>query len=129
MRLLDAPANAEDDPQAQIYIVDHLAPGTVIHRTLAIGDTESVTILLDKELAAGPWDARLTLHSGFLERSARATITFPTAGVAPPVITSTRPAWMYPAIAGLMILLVAALLLVVRRRRRRSHRFFGLSSV
>ena len=31
-------------------------------------------------LPAGPWDARIALSSGFLERKARATITFPDAG-------------------------------------------------
>jgi LPXTG-motif cell wall-anchored protein len=79
--------------------------------TLAIGDTEPVTIALDKRLPAGPWDARVTLHSGLLERSARGTITFPNTG------TSHAP---YLAIAGLVVLLVlgiAALLVVIRRRR------------
>jgi hypothetical protein len=31
--------------------------------TLAIGDTEPVTIPLDKQLPAGPWNAQITLHS------------------------------------------------------------------
>jgi hypothetical protein len=91
--------------------------------TLAIGDTAPVTIALDKRLPAGPWDARITLHSGLLERSARATITFPDTGASPSVsTTSTRPGWLYPAIAGLAVLLlsVAAMLVVLRRRRRRS---------
>ena len=52
--------------------------------TLAIGDTESVTIALDKQLPAGPWDARITLHSGLLERSARATSPSPTSGYRQP---------------------------------------------
>ena len=57
--------------------------------TLAIGDTEPVTIALDKRLPAGPWDARITLRSGLLERSARATITFPDTGASPPVNTTS----------------------------------------
>jgi LPXTG-motif cell wall-anchored protein len=80
--------------------------------TLAIGDTEPVTIALDKRLPAGPWDARVTLHSGLLERSARGTLTFPDTG------TSHA---LYLAIAGLVVLLVlgiAALLVVIRRRRQ-----------
>jgi hypothetical protein len=88
--------------------------------TLAIGDTEPVTIALDKGLPAGPWDARITLHSGLLKRSTRATITFPDAGASPAVkTTSTRPGWLYPAIAGIVVLLLGiAVLRVVPRRRR-----------
>jgi hypothetical protein len=85
--------------------------------TLAIGVTEPVTIALDKQLPAGPWDARIALHSGLLDRSARATITFPDTGASPPVnTTSTRPRWLYPAIAGLVVLLLGIpALLVVHR--------------
>jgi hypothetical protein len=88
--------------------------------TLAIGDTEPVTITLDKRLPAGPWNARILLHSGLLERSASATITFPDIGTAPSVnTTSTQTAWSRPAIAGLIIVLATALLVVTIRRRRR----------
>jgi hypothetical protein len=99
--------------------------------TLAIGDKQPVTIVLDKQLPAGPWDAQITLRSGLLERSTRATITFPDVG-APPLVaaaaplvaaSSTRPGWLYPAIGGgvvlLLLLLVGSSLLVVLRRRRR----------
>jgi hypothetical protein len=89
--------------------------------TLGIGDTEPVTIALDRRLPAGPWDALITLRSGLLEHSARATITFPDAGASPPVkTTSPRPGWVYPAaIAALVVLLllsIAALLVALRRR-------------
>jgi hypothetical protein len=47
--------------------------------TLAIGDTEPVTILLDRRLPAGPWKARVDLRSGLVTRHAQATITFPPA--------------------------------------------------
>ena len=36
VRLLEAPANRRDDPRAQTYIVDHLAPGAVIRRRMSI---------------------------------------------------------------------------------------------
>jgi flagellar biosynthesis/type III secretory pathway M-ring protein FliF/YscJ len=75
--------------------------------------------------STSPWDARITLSSGLLERSARATITFPAAGAAPSVITSsTRPGWLYLAIAGLVVLLlvILGLLAVLRRRWRRPPR-------
>jgi hypothetical protein len=96
--------------------------------TLGIGDTEPVTIAVDKRIPAGPWDARITLHSGLLERSARATITFPDTGASPPVnIGSTRPGWLYPAIAGLVALGlgIAAQLTVPSRRRLRPTHMWG----
>ena len=36
IQLLEAPANAIDDPRAHIYIVDHTAPGTVLHRKIRV---------------------------------------------------------------------------------------------
>lgn len=91
--------------------------------TLAIADTEPVTIVLDKQLPAGPWNAQITLHSGLVEGSAAATITFPAAGAAASVPTrSTGDGWLYPAVAALVVLLllgIAALLFMLRRHRRR----------
>jgi hypothetical protein len=88
--------------------------------TLAIGGVEPVTIALDKQIPAGPWEAEVTLRSGLLVRSAHATITFPPVG-APPRVSgisrhrgSTQPA----TICGL-ILLAAATALVMRHVRRR----------
>jgi hypothetical protein len=86
--------------------------------TMAIGRTEPVTFVLDKQLPAGPWDARITLHSGLIVRSARATITFPDTGVAPAVST-TRPGWLYPIIGLFVLLLLGIAVLVVARRRGR----------
>jgi hypothetical protein len=91
--------------------------------TLAIDATEPVTILLDEQIPSGPWDARITLHSGLLERSAEATITFPDAGVAPAVKTApSRPEWLYPAIAGIAILLLVEAGTVLKRRRGSKRR-------
>jgi hypothetical protein len=84
--------------------------------TLAVDATESVTILLDEELPAGPWDASIKLKSGLIERNAKATITFPDVGAAPPVSTTGRPWWVY-AVIGLAILLLIALAFIVKRRR------------
>ena len=39
LRLIDAPASAGDDPRARLYIVDHLAPGTVIHRRVEVSNS------------------------------------------------------------------------------------------
>lgn len=36
IKLVDAPVNRRDDPRAQVYIVDHLAPGTTIKRRVLV---------------------------------------------------------------------------------------------
>ncbi len=91
--------------------------------TLAIGATEPVTIPLDMRLPAGPWDAHIALHSGLVERTARASITFPNSGASAPVrATSHGSGTPLLATAGLVALpltAIAALLDIFRRRRRR----------
>jgi hypothetical protein len=58
--------------------------------TLAIGATEPITIPLDKRIPAGPWHVLVTIRSGLLEHSARATLTFPTGrGAGPPYLIIT----------------------------------------
>jgi hypothetical protein len=92
----------------------------ILGTTVAVGATESVTIMLDPQVPAGPWVAEITLRSGLLERTARATITFPDSGTASATMTrSAQPGWLGPAIAGLAALLLgtAALLFVLLRRR------------
>ncbi|MGW2253176.1 peptidase [Kitasatospora sp. NPDC001660] len=42
LKLLDAPRDRESDPRAHMYIVDHLAPGSVIHRRLLVTNTSDV---------------------------------------------------------------------------------------
>lgn len=39
VRLVDAPVATRDDPRAQVYIVDHLAPGTSIERRIEVSNT------------------------------------------------------------------------------------------
>jgi hypothetical protein len=95
----------------------------VLGTTLGVGDTEPVTIVLDKRLPAGPWDARISLRSGLLTRSAHAVITFPATGASPPVATdSVRPGWLYAVIAGLLVLVLTLAMLLVWRSRRRGRR-------
>ncbi len=45
IRLLDVPTANADDPRAQIYVVDHVAPGTTIERRFQVsnGDAEPFT--------------------------------------------------------------------------------------
>jgi hypothetical protein len=86
--------------------------------TLGIGDTEPLTIVLDKQLPAGPWDAQVTLRSGLVERTAKGRLTFPNSGAAATVTTrSVRPVWPLVT-AGMVALLFGVLGLLLARRRR-----------
>lgn len=38
IRLLQAPASEAGDPRARLYIIDHLAPGTVVHREFQVSN-------------------------------------------------------------------------------------------
>ncbi len=69
--------------------------------------------MLDKQIPDGPWHALVTLRSGLLERSARATVNFP---------ATATPHQSYRLIAGLVIflLLVGVSVALVKRRRRKS---------
>lgn len=90
--------------------------------TLAIGDTESVEILLDERLPDGPWDARIVLHSGLLDRSARATVTFPTDGTAAPVPTEPESPGLFDlVIRGLIALLLFVIGVVLVTSKRHHH--------
>jgi hypothetical protein len=77
--------------------------------TLAIGATEPIAIVLDKQIPDGPWHALVTLRSGLLQRTARATITFPATGA---------PSSPYLIIAGLVILLLMGILIALHMCRR-----------
>jgi hypothetical protein len=81
--------------------------------SLAIGATEPITIMLDKRLPDGPWNALVTLRGGLLERSARATISFPATGT---------PSSPYPIIAGFVIFLLVGIVAARLMTRRRRHR-------
>jgi hypothetical protein len=96
--------------------------------TLGLGQTEPVTVLLDKALPAGPWKATVELRSGLLRRKAEATITFPTAAGAraAPVRATALPLYkdrtLVGAFAGVLIgllLLALSLWWLLARRRRR----------
>ncbi|WP_062346817.1 hypothetical protein [Herbidospora yilanensis] len=41
IRLVEAPEDRADDPRARVYIVDHVKPGTVIHRRFAVNNTSA----------------------------------------------------------------------------------------
>jgi hypothetical protein len=91
--------------------------------TLTRGATEPVTITLDRQLPAGPWDARITLHSGLVERDARATITFPETGASPAVQASpVRRGWLIPALIAAAVGVVLGLATWLGTRGRRWRR-------
>ena len=58
LRLLDAPVSAKDDPRARVYIVDHLAPGTVIERRIEVTNTT------DREQDVVLYSAAATIENG-----------------------------------------------------------------
>ncbi|MET8283064.1 hypothetical protein [Micromonospora sp. NPDC005174] len=47
IRMLDIPASRVQDPRAQVYIVDHLNPGTTIHRRVEVQNTSDETQKID----------------------------------------------------------------------------------
>ncbi|MCZ2824301.1 MULTISPECIES: hypothetical protein [unclassified Modestobacter] len=95
----------------------------VLGTTLAIGDSEPVTIALDDQLPAGPWTATISLRSGLVEHTQQATITFPDAGTAAPVATADTGTrwWAHPATIGAACLLLLLVVLGAVRRRRGSR--------
>lgn len=100
-------------------------PFPVAVRTLGIDATGDVSVSLDGALPAGPWQARMVLRSGRLEKAVEATITFPEAGVAPPVEAAPVPLAqdpnvVIPVAVGLLVLAALMLLWLLLRRRRRN---------
>jgi hypothetical protein len=95
--------------------------------TLAPGESEPVTVLLDKALPAGPWHARIELQSDLLKRAAEGTITFPSsAGAkAAPVkakavpLTKNRNVVVPVALGLILALLIGLILFLLWKRRRR----------
>jgi hypothetical protein len=95
--------------------------------TLGIGQSEPVTVLLDKALPAGPWLARIDLRSDLTERAAQGEITFPTtpgttaAPVRAHAVPLVRNRSVVVPVAGALIGLIGlgliVLLLLWRRRR------------
>ena len=92
--------------------------------TLAIGAAEPLTIALDKLLPAGPWQVTITLHSGLVEHSAHASLSFPEVGVGPmvPVLSLSSGGDTALSVGAVVVgvAVVSATSFHVRRRRRRS---------
>jgi hypothetical protein len=93
--------------------------GVALGATLAPGHAEPATVALDKRLPRGPWRAHLRLTSGFIERSAEATITFPPAARAAKPSSSSR---LILVVSALLALLAVGALARSRARRLASTR-------
>ena len=93
----------------------------VLGTTVGVGDDETVTIVLDEQIPAGPWNAQFTLHSGVLERSVSAAITFPDAGSAAPVEISSGPTLRDIVLISAIVVLLAVLVVLIMGRRRRAR--------
>lgn len=76
--------------------------------TLGRGETEPVTVKLDKQLPDGPWKAHLEVTSGLLTETAQATLTFPTSGTGPTVPISDGPRVSWWIAGGLLALVLLA---------------------
>jgi hypothetical protein len=87
--------------------------------TLAPGHSEPATVALDKRLPRGPWRVHLRLTSGFIVRSAAATITFPPAAAASRRSRSNNSILV---VSALLALLAVCALALNRARRLASGR-------
>lgn len=85
--------------------------------TIAPGQTGEVLTVLDPEIPNGPWNARVELRSGLVEREAHASITFPDSGQGTVVAPDKRPNATLIAIGIAALVLVAGLILWRVRRR------------
>ena len=84
---------------------------------LAPGSSRVVTVRLDKRLPRGPWHAQIRLRSGFLQRGASATLTFPRqAGLGKVVPARSRHLLLFAILLGLIV--AGAIALVLLRRPR-----------
>jgi hypothetical protein len=57
VRLVDVPADTVTDPRAQLYIVDHLAPGTTIERRVEVSNTTGTSLEIELYSAAATVEA------------------------------------------------------------------------
>jgi hypothetical protein len=95
-----------------------------VPKTIGIGETEGVTVALDKQTPLGPWLATMQLKSGYVEHAATATITFPAKGGSAAAPVKAKPvahksSVMLPAVLGAIALVIVALIVLWLRRRRR----------
>ena len=65
IRLVEAPSDRRDDPRAQVYIVDHVQPGTTITRTIEVANDTPDPNTIDLYAAAAELqDGKFTIAPG-----------------------------------------------------------------
>ena len=84
---------------------------------LAPHSTRVVTVPLDKRLPRGPWHAQIKLRSGFLQRGATATLTFPRQAEPTQVAAGSRHLMLFAILLASIMAAAAALILLLRLRR------------
>jgi hypothetical protein len=87
---------------------------------VAPGMSESAAVALDGSLPRGPWRAEVELNSGFIQRSAVATITFPAVAPIPPSGSGGRIVFVFLLLA--LFVAVVLVVLIVRELQRRRGR-------
>ena len=90
-----------------------------LRTALAPGNSDRLTVRLDKQLPRGPWRARLRLRSGSVQRVAVGRLTFPRLASAakPPAARSAPPGSHHLVSVLLGVLLSIGLLALLRFRR------------
>lgn len=90
-----------------------------LRTALAPGNSDQLTVRLDRRLPRGPWRARMRLRSGSVQRVAVATLTFPRLASAakPPLARSIPPGSHHLALGILGVLLSIGALALLRFRR------------
>ena len=92
----------------------------VLGATLGVGASSPVTIGLDRQLPLGPWDVRITVKSGALERVVEGRLSFPATSSAPAIsATALRPFWLSPVLGAGGAALLSLTVWGLRRWRRR----------
>lgn len=117
LRLSEGPGGLSAGPY-------EMSPGT----TLGIGQTETVSVVLDEQLPDGPWSAEATIRSGLLKRTASATLSFPSGpGSVPPVEANlgSGTSWIVPVLTLVVMALLLWALLALYRRHRDTARVRG----
>jgi hypothetical protein len=79
---------------------------------MGVGTAAVVDVMVDRQIPLGPWMSVLSLKADFLQRSARARLTFPAVPVG-----SSVPWLLIAGIALAVILLAIGAYLVIRNRR------------